>query len=112
MEYNKSKCTHTVFTDNTDDAAAGSIWDKRGEVLRGEFIHGLLLKWNPGHVEKGRHGSMSALLKGRGCQQVTSAVTPALAPSMSLPADCMDMSIPSHYAILSSESFSIVSYLH
>ena len=112
MEYNKSRRTHTVFSDSTDAAAAGGIWDKRGEVLRGEFLHGLLSKWNPGQAEKGRHGRMSALLKGRGCQQATSTVTPALPPSVSVPTACTDMSIPSHYAILSSESFSILSSLH
>lgn len=66
MEHNKNKCTHTGFSGNTEDGAAGSIWDKRREVLRGKFIHSLLLKWNPGQVEKRRHGNMSAELKGRG----------------------------------------------
>ena len=74
MEHNKNKCTHPGFSGNTEDGAAGSIWDKRREVLREEFIHSLLFKWNPGQVEKRRHGNLSAWLKGRDCQQVTSAV--------------------------------------
>lgn len=39
---------------------------REGKAVRGELTHGLLFKWNPDQVEKGRRGGMPAWLKGRG----------------------------------------------
>lgn len=85
-------------------------------MLREECIYGLLFQWNPeenrpgGEEEAWRHVSLAE--GERTVRQVTSAPPLALPPFVLVPMVCDNVSVTSHYNVLSSELFLTLSCLH